>query len=113
MTPLPARTVERRPRFNRDCRRFTERLPQQKRPSFCTHLEEIITMLAYDFPLPASLSDHSCSRRRPEILPQTRILHVRPNVILMYRKVGDSKRRLVLLRLESHSTLHMGRGWHA
>lgn len=82
--------------FRRDWRslRKSGRLPDSERA-----FREVVAKLLADEPLPAQYRDHQLrGKRRGE-----RECHVRPDLILIYRKVD--KEVLQLVRIGSHSQL--------
>jgi mRNA interferase YafQ len=62
-------------------------------------LADVIATLAADKPLPARLHDHALGGRWKDF----RDCHVRPDLVLIYRKPDD--KTLELVRLGSHSEL--------
>jgi mRNA interferase YafQ len=90
------RTVKYTTRFRRDYKRekagrHSSRLDAE--------LLEAVTMLAEDKPLPRRYFDHPLSGE----LSDYRDCHIRPDLILIYRKPDDES--LELVRLGSHSEL--------
>jgi YafQ family addiction module toxin component len=63
------------------------------------HLMEIVTLLAADTPLPSRNFDHPLSGEWSDY----RDCHVKPDLILLYRKPDNE--HLDLIRLGSHSEL--------
>jgi mRNA interferase YafQ len=61
-------------------------------------LDEALELLATDQPLPARYRDHALSGKFDDY----RDCHILPDLVLIYRKAGDS---LELVRLGSHSEL--------
>ena len=90
------RTIRRTARFKRDYRR--EKAGQRGR-TLDADLSEIIRLLAADIPLPQRNFDHPLSGEWRD----HRDCHVRPDLILIYRK--PDKENLDLVRLGSHSEL--------
>ncbi len=90
------RTIEATTRFRRDYKR--ERKGQLSK-RLDALLEPIIDMLAADTPLPARYRDHPLTGDWGD----HRDCHIRPDLILIYRKPDDD--RLQLVRLGSHSEL--------
>jgi mRNA interferase YafQ len=90
------RTIRRTGRFKRDYKR--ERTGERGR-TLDTQLSEIIRLLAADIPLPRRNFDHPLSGEWRD----HRDCHVRPDLILIYRK--PDKKHLDLVRLGSHSEL--------
>jgi mRNA interferase YafQ len=62
-------------------------------------LNEAIILLAADQPLPAPFRDHALSGQWQD----SRDCHIRPDLVLIYRKPDDAT--LELIRLGSHSEL--------
>jgi mRNA interferase YafQ len=83
------RTIKPTTRFRRDFKR------EKKGP----HGNRLDAMLAADTPLPPRFRDHPLSGAWDDC----RDCHVRPDLILIYRRVGDDV--LQLVRLGSHSEL--------
>jgi mRNA interferase YafQ len=90
------RRIEHTTSFRRDYKR--EKRGQLKK-QLDGLLAGVITLLAADKPLPAAASDHSLFGEWND----HRDCHVRPDLVLIYRKVGDDV--LQLVRLGSHSQL--------
>jgi len=90
------RTIRRSGRFKRDYKR--EKAGQRGR-TLDTQLSEIIRLLAADIPLPHRNFDHPLSGEWRD----HRDCHVRPDLILIYRKPDND--HLDLVRLGSHSEL--------
>jgi len=90
------RTIRRSGRFKRDYKR--EKAGQHGR-TLDAQLSEIIRLLAADIPLPHRNFDHPLSGEWRD----HRDCHVRPDLILIYRKPDDGN--LDLVRLGSHSEL--------
>ena len=90
------RTIEETTRFRRDFRR-------EKRGIHARYLdrllEETVDMLAKDMPLPRRFSDHPLSGEWDDC----RDCHLRGDLVLIYRKIGDDT--LQLVRIGSHSEL--------
>jgi len=90
------RTISYTNRFKRDYKR-------EKTGSIGKKLEillmEAVNMLAADTPLPRRYFDHPLSGEWSD----HRDCHIRPNLVLIYRKPDDNN--LVLVRLGSHSEL--------
>jgi len=90
------RTIRRSGRFKRDYKR--EKAGQRGR-TLEIQLSEIIRLLAADIPLPHHNFDHSLSGEWRD----HRDCHVRPDLVLIYRKPDTM--HLDLVRLGSHSEL--------
>jgi mRNA interferase YafQ len=90
------RTIEATTRFRRDYKR-------EKRGRHGKRLDELFTqiteLLAADKPLPPRYVDHPLTGEWSD----HRDCHVRPDLILIYRKISDDT--LQLVRLGSHSEL--------
>lgn len=90
------RTIRFGHRFKRDYRR-------EKSERHAKHLDaalsDVVDMLAIDAPLPRRLFDHPLSGEWRD----HRDCHVRPDLVLIYRKTDD--KYLDLVRLGSHSEL--------
>ena len=90
------RTIEHTTRFRRDYKR-------EKKGRHATRLDAwltlVIGMLANDTPLPARYRDHALAGEWSD----HRDCHVRPDLVLIYRK--PDKDTLQLVRLGSHSEL--------
>jgi mRNA interferase YafQ len=90
------RTISYTNRFKRDYKR-------EKTGSIGKKLEillmEAVNMLAADTPLPRRYFDHRLSGEWSD----HRDCHIRPDLVLIYRKPDDNN--LVLVRLGSHSEL--------
>jgi mRNA interferase YafQ len=83
-------------RFRRDLRR---ELKGQYRNVVLADLDPVIGLLLQDAPLPVRLQDHPLSGD----LSDHRDLHLRPDLLLIYRK--PSPETLQLVRLGTHSEL--------
>ena len=68
-------------------------------PKLDSMLAEAIAFLAADKPLPARFRDHALLGQWRD----TRDCHIRPDLVLIYRKPDD--KTLELVRLGSHSEL--------
>ena len=90
------RTIEPTTRFRRD---FKREKKGQHGKRLDAMLAEVIDMLAADAPLPPRFRDHPLSGAWDDC----RDCHVRPDLILIYRRVGGDV--LQLVRLGSHSEL--------
>jgi mRNA interferase YafQ len=90
------RTIKPTTRFRRDFKR-------EKKGPHGKHLDamlaDVTDMLAADTPLPPRFQDHPLSGAWDDC----RDCHVRPGLILIYRRVGNDM--LQLVRLGSHSEL--------
>ncbi len=90
------RTIRYTKRFKRDYRRELSGGHGKKLEAM---IEEIVTLLAKDLPLPYRYLDHPLSG----VWGDHRDCHVRPDLVLIYRKTDDND--LDLVRLGSHSEL--------
>jgi len=90
------RTVSYTGRFKRDYRREKS---SQHGKRIDTLLMEVVELLASDKPLPYRNFDHALSGEWSD----HRDCHIRPDLILIYRKPDDDS--LELVRLGSHSEL--------
>ena len=90
------RSVRYTTRFNKDVRREGKSPNNKDLP---TKLQVVIDLLAEDRDLPANLHDHLLVGD----FVGMRELHVKPDLLLIYRKVEDVS--LELLRLGSHSEI--------
>jgi mRNA interferase YafQ len=90
------RSVKYTTRFSKDLKR-EGKSPNNKELS--SKLQSIIDLLCEDKELPARLQDHALVGD----LIGWRELHVKPDLLLLYRKVGEEW--LELLRLGSHSEI--------
>jgi mRNA interferase YafQ len=90
------RSVRYTTRFNKDVRREGKSPNNKDLP---TKLQVVIDLLAEDKDLPANLHDHLLVGE----FVGMRELHVKPDLLLIYRKVEDVS--LELLRLGSHSEI--------
>lgn len=91
------RTIERTGQFKKDYKR---EMKGRYRATLANELAGIIGALANDQPLAARNRDHALSGEWADF----RDCHVRPDLVLIYRKADN---RLRLVRLGSHSEL----GW--
>jgi mRNA interferase YafQ len=82
--------------FKRDFRRVKSQSPHRDIDSL---LKTAIDLLVNDMPLPASYVDHALKGK----LKGYRDCHIKPDVVLIYRKQGNDV--LELVRLGSHSEL--------
>jgi mRNA interferase YafQ len=90
------RTIEPTNQFKRDYRREKSGRHSRK---LDTILTEVVNMLAADTPLPRRNLDHPLTGEWSD----HRDCHIRPDLVLIYRKHGDDT--LVLVRIGSHSEL--------
>lgn len=90
------RTIDPTTRFKRDYKR---ELKGRYRATLEADLVFVFGLLAQDQPLPARLRDHALTGDWAD----HRDCHIKPDLVLIYRKVGDAK--LQLVRLGSHSEL--------
>ena len=104
--PSPPAAQRREPRGVEPTRRFAKDLVREKRSKSAKSgkdldclLEETIKLLAADKPLPERYSDHPMQGEWND----HRDCHVKPDLVLIYRKVGENT--LQLVRLGSHSQL--------
>ncbi|MDI9348515.1 MAG: type II toxin-antitoxin system YafQ family toxin [Candidatus Symbiobacter sp.] len=92
------RTIKRTPNFKRDYKRCKA---GQNRSALESVLPEIVLKLAQDLPLEPRYRDHGLLGRWRGYHE----CHVKPDLLLLYRKIG--KDSLVLHRLASHSELEL------
>ncbi len=92
----PPRTIEQHTAFRRDYRRESR---GRYRNSLAAALQPVLEALALDEPLPAARRDHALSGEWAD----ARECHVRPDLLLVYRKPDPDF--LHLLRLGSHALL--------
>ena len=90
------RAIERTGEFKRDYKRESK---GRYRKTIATELVEIITVLAQDQELPKSMRDHALVGNWSSF----RDCHIKPNLVLIYKKTETNS--LVLVRLGSHSEL--------
>ena len=90
------RTIERTSQFKRD---FKRELKGQHRPILKNDFAEILTALADDQTLAEKYRDHALSGDWKDY----RDCHIKPDLVLLYRKPDAN--RLQLVRLGSHSEL--------
>ena len=90
------RTIRRTAQFKRDYKR-------EKRGRHCAALDDdlftIVQLLVTDAKLPELMHDHSLTGN----LKDCRDCHIKPDLVLIYRKTSDNT--LELIRLGSHSEL--------
>ena len=92
------RTIERTGRFKRDWKR--ERKGQHGK-SLASDFAELVRALAEDEPLAAKYRDHALTGEWKD----HRDCHVKPDLVLIYRKPDDET--LQLVRLGSHAELSL------
>jgi len=92
------RTIERTTTFKRDFKRIAK---SQYAYLLDAELRQIITALADDEPLPVRYRDHALTGD----WRYYRDCHIRPDLVLIYRLIGDD--RLTLARLGSHAQLDL------
>lgn len=92
------RTIRRTARFKKDYRREAK---SQQRLKLDELLIEAVSLLADNVQLPPSYHDHALSGRWKD----HRNCHIKPDLVLIYRKPDDE--RLELVRLGSHSELSL------
>ena len=92
------RTIERTTAFKRD---FKREAKGRHRGILETELRRMIVALASDGPLEPRHRDHALSNDWKDY----RDCHVKPDLVLIYRLIGDD--RLILARLGSHSELDL------
>ena len=92
------RKIETTTRFGRDYRREAK---GQYRSSLEPTLSDIILNLAQDDPLPVRLQDHALTGTWND----HRDCHIKPDLVLIYRKPNPNT--LQLVRLGSHSELDL------
>jgi mRNA interferase YafQ len=90
------RTIKHTGRFKRDYRREKSGILGKKLDVLVV---EVVSLLLEDKPLPESAHDHSLIGA----LNDCRDCHIRPDLVLIYRKPDDDT--LELVRLGSHSEL--------
>jgi mRNA interferase YafQ len=92
------RTIRRTTRFKRDYRRETK---GQHRTTLDKDLLAVVTLLVTDAPLPEKYRDHPMTGEWKD----HRDCHIRPDLVLIYRKPDDTT--LELVRIGSHSELSL------
>lgn len=92
------RTIERTRQFKRDYKRESR---GRHRDVLETDLRDILTDLAGDRPLAEKRRDHALTGDWKD----HRDCHIKPDLVLIYRKPDDD--RLQLVRLGSHSELSL------
>lgn len=90
------RTIERTNQFKRDYKREAK---GQHRASLDNDFVEVIKLLANDLPLPEKYRDHALTGDWKDF----RDCHIKPDLVLIYRKPDDEL--LQLARIGSHSEL--------
>ncbi len=90
------RTIKYTSRFKRDYRREKSGKHGKKLDAL---LENVLNLLVEDQPLPSNAVDHALIGT----LNDCRDCHLKPDLILIYRKIDDNT--LELVRLGSHSQL--------
>ena len=90
------RTTDPTGRFKRDLKR---ELKGRYRRVIANELDELIMLLAADAPIPAHHRDHALTGDWKD----HRDCHVKPDLVLIYRKPDDAT--LQLVRLGSHAEL--------
>ena len=90
------RTIETPGSFKRDFKRESK---GQHRATLGTDLKPVIDMLVFDQPLAASYRDHGLTGE----WAGCRECHIKPDLLLIYKKEEEDK--LILVRLGSHSEL--------
>ena len=90
------RTIRRTAQFKRDYKR-------EKRGQHSATLDDelftVVQLLIIDAKLPELMHDHSLTGN----LKDCRDCHIKPDLVLIYRKINDNT--LELVRLDSHSEL--------
>jgi len=92
------RTIERTTAFKRD---FKREAKGPHRGLLNTDLRQIVIALANDAPLDERYRDHALTGNWKHY----RDCHIKPDLVLIYRRIGDD--RLILARLGSHSELDL------
>jgi len=92
------RTIRRTARFKKDYKREAK---GRHRATLDAELVAVISLLAADAPLPERHRDHALTGDWTD----HRDCHVRPDLVLIYRKPDDGT--LELIRLGSHSELSL------
>jgi mRNA interferase YafQ len=90
------RSISKTKQFRKDQKR---ELKGVYKDTLVSDLMALIDLLIDDAPLPVAYVDHALSGEWKDC----RDAHVKPDLLLIYRKVGDAK--LELLRIGSHSEL--------
>jgi mRNA interferase YafQ len=92
------RTIERTTRFKRDYKREAK---GRHSKTLDQDLLTAVTLLAQDAPLPSSYRDHALAGNWQD----HRDCHIKPDLVLIYRK--PDPQTLQLVRLGSHSELSL------
>jgi len=92
------RTIERTTAFKRD---FKREAKGPHRGLLNTDLRQIVIALANDAPLDERHRDHALTGNWKHY----RDYHIKPDLVLIYCRIGDD--RLILARLGSHSELDL------
>lgn len=92
------RTIEYTSRFKRDYKR---ELKGVHRSTLDQAFQEVLGVLIHDLPLPARLRDHPLTGEWRD----HRDLHLKPDLVVIYRKPTDSSVEFV--RIGSHSELEL------
>ncbi|MCW5823800.1 MAG: type II toxin-antitoxin system YafQ family toxin [Cyanobacteria bacterium TGS_CYA1] len=92
------RSIFKTKQFKKDQKRELKGLHKD---CFQAILIDLISLLANDSALPSHYNDHALSGN----LKDCRDAHLLPDLILIYRKIGDH--RLELIRVGSHSELRI------
>jgi mRNA interferase YafQ len=92
------RTIELTSRFKRDLKRESR---GQHRNLFPDEFDKLVQLLCADATLPVSYRDHALTGEWTD----HRDCHVKPDLVLIYRKSGNDV--LQLVRLGSHSELQI------
>ena len=87
-----SRKVEKSSRFKKNFKRFA------RSPAFCADFASLLALLVADAPLPPKYCDHALHNN----WEGCRDCHVRPDVVLIYRKTADGL-VLCLLRIGGHA----------
>ncbi|MCA3028258.1 MAG: type II toxin-antitoxin system YafQ family toxin [Rhodocyclaceae bacterium] len=90
------RAIDRTGQFKRDFKREAKGLHRQ---SLANALKDALQLLANDKPLSAKYRDHPLSGEWKDC----RDCHIKPDLVLIYRKPNDA--HLILIRPGSHSEL--------
>jgi mRNA interferase YafQ len=90
------RTIKQTGQFKSDLKREAR---GQHRAHLSKHFTEIVQIIANDEPLPERMRDHTLTGEWGD----HRDCHIRPDLVLIYRKPDDDT--LQLVRLGSHSEL--------